>query len=66
MRGKLDFEACLTGSLARTARVRVQIDLADALDKAAAVLGKHQRGHAVWEGDMPVKVGPVARVLKCS
>jgi len=43
--------------LARTARVRVQSDLADALDKVTGVLGRHmEKGEAAWEGDMPLKV----------
>jgi hypothetical protein len=43
--------------LARTARVRVQSDLAHALSKASGVLGVHrEKGEAAWEGDMPVKV----------
>jgi hypothetical protein len=51
-----EVEGSIAG-LARTARVRVQSDLADALDKASGVLRVHQKkGQAAWEGDMPVKV----------
>lgn len=38
--------------------MRVQTDLADALDRAVAALGQHRHiGQASWEGDMPLKVG---------
>lgn len=58
--------------LARTARVRIQSDLADGLEKAVEVLAGHkQKGQAAWEGDMPVKVsyfpscGMKAKVARC-
>jgi len=52
-----EVESSIAG-LARTARIRVQSDLADALDKASGKLGVHrEKGEAAWEGDMPVKVG---------
>jgi hypothetical protein len=51
-----EVEGSIAG-LARTARVRVQSDLADALEKACEVLGVHrQKGESAWEGDMPLKV----------
>jgi hypothetical protein len=51
-----EVEGSIAG-LARTARVRVQSDLADALDKVTGVLGRHmEKGEAAWEGDMPLKV----------
>jgi hypothetical protein len=51
-----EVEGSIAG-LARTARVRVQSDLADALDKVTEVLGRHmEKGEAAWEGDMPLKV----------
>lgn len=54
-----EVEGCIAG-LARTARVRVQSDLADALDQSGKVLDKHrEKGEAAWEGDMPLKVGLV-------
>lgn len=53
-----EVEGSIAG-LARTARVRVQSDLADALDQASRVLGVHrEKGEAAWEGDMPLKVSP--------
>ena len=51
-----EVEGSIAG-LARTARVRVQSDLADAIDKVTGVLGRHmEKGEAAWEGDLPVKV----------
>ena len=51
-----EVEGSIAG-LARTASVRVQSDLADALDKVTGVLGRHmEKGEAAWEGDMPLKV----------
>jgi len=51
-----EVEGSIAG-LARTARVRVQSDLADALDKVTGVLERHmEKGEAAWEGDMPLKV----------
>jgi len=51
-----EVEGSIAG-LARTARIRVQSDLADALGKVTGVLGRHmEKGEAAWEGDMPLKV----------
>lgn len=51
-----EVEGSIAG-LARTARVRVQSDLADALEQACGVLGVHrEKGESAWEGDMPLKV----------
>ena len=51
-----EVEGSIAG-LARTARVRVQSDLADALEKVTGVLERHiEKGEAAWEGDMPLKV----------
>lgn len=51
-----EVEGSIAG-LARTARVRVQSDLADALEKSCGVLAVHrEKGEAAWEGDMPLKV----------
>jgi len=51
-----EVEGSIAG-LARTARIRVQSDLADALEKVTGVLGRHiEKGEAAWEGDMPLKV----------
>lgn len=48
----------LTSRLARTAHVRVQTDLAEALEGVLERLHEHNRvGEAVWEDDMPIKVG---------
>ena len=59
-----EVESSIAG-LARTARVRVQSDLADALERAWGVLGVHrEKGEAAWEGDMPVKVGRLFRVRR--
>lgn len=39
--------------------MRVQSDLADALDKSVLELdGRRRAGQSAWEGDMPVKVCP--------
>jgi hypothetical protein len=51
-----EVESSIAG-LARTARVRVQSDLAEGLEKGVKVLRAHgEKGQAAWEGDMPVKV----------
>lgn len=39
----------------RSARVRVQDDLADALEKCLSILGE-KKGEGGWEGDMPIQV----------
>ena len=45
----------------RSARVRVQDDLADALEGCLGVLKGHKEAIVGWEGDMPIQVG---RALK--
>ncbi|ORY29549.1 hypothetical protein BCR39DRAFT_532091 [Naematelia encephala] len=54
-----DVRGSLNG-LARAARVRVQDDLAGALDKAVTKLEEHRKiGGSAWEGDMPIKMSNI-------
>lgn len=41
----------------RSARIRVQDTLADALRKCVGKLESHESAVKGWEGDMPIKVG---------
>lgn len=51
-----------TYRLAKTARIRVHTDLAEALEKVLDVLDGHRRGVCPsWEHDMPIKVSSFAK-----
>lgn len=46
-----------SGSYSRTARIRVQSDLADGIDKCVSLLDEARAAGHGWQGDLPVQVG---------
>ena len=57
-----DLHSC---RLVRTARVRVQDDLADALERTLRQLQRNKVGESMdWEGEMPIKVETQCATLK--